>query len=129
LGKAQLEQKNQELFSTFQKAVKQRKPNYREVAATFESIDSDSIYKNRARDDHDRMRDEYTRRVVAQAQDLGRRGKCDELGTLEAGAREVWETAADAVAGVECRRPQAVTTTRPNNTVKTPPPDTTNTGT
>lgn len=108
LSKAQLEQKNAELFSAFQKAIKSKKPNYAAVASTFEAIAPDSIYKNRARDDHDRIRAEYTKAVMAQADAFAKKGKCKELSDLVARSRATWDSVGDEVAAVGCNRPTQV---------------------
>jgi ABC transport system ATP-binding/permease protein len=125
-GNAQNQKENESRFNVFKQAAKKR--DYPQVATAFEAIDSDSIYKNRARDDHDRLQTQYKDIMVKRARLLAKKNKCSEIDALAAEARNVWSAAGDAVASVECKKPVAVaattTTTTTTTTGKKPPVET-----
>jgi ABC transport system ATP-binding/permease protein len=125
---AQTQKENESRFNVFKQAVKKR--DYPQVATSFEAIDSDSIYKNRARDDHDRLQGLYKDSMLKRARLLAKKNKCNEVDALAAEARGVWSAVADAVASVECKKPVAIatstgnTSTASNTTTKKTPPET-----
>jgi pSer/pThr/pTyr-binding forkhead associated (FHA) protein/tetratricopeptide (TPR) repeat protein len=121
---AQNQKENENRFNVFKQAAK--KKDYPQVASSFEAIDSDSIYKNRARDDHDRLQALYKDGMLKRARLLAKKNKCSEVDALAAEARNVWSAVGDAVASVECRKPVAVAnnTSNTSNTSKKPPVET-----
>jgi pSer/pThr/pTyr-binding forkhead associated (FHA) protein len=57
IDQAEREMANQIKYEAFKKAVTGK--DYPKIAKQFEQIDPTSVYKEQARDDHDRLRDEY----------------------------------------------------------------------
>ncbi len=100
LSKAKLEQASKASYEKFSKAV--RKNDHKKVATTFEEIDSDSIYKDRAREDHDKLREEYTDAIASQARQLANARKCQDLEALVEKAKAVWPQAGEAISEIEC---------------------------
>ena len=80
LEKAEFEQSNQELFEKFESAVEAN--DYAEVAQNFKAIKDRSIYKDRARDAHDRLRGEYVKKQEEKAKKLAADKKCSAITAL-----------------------------------------------
>jgi ABC transport system ATP-binding/permease protein len=106
------EKANLERFNNFQKAVKKR--DFAGVAGEFATIEHGSVYRDRAIDDHDRLREQYIDQKRTEARRLSSRGKCSDIRRLETEARRVWVEAGDVVAAIEkeCRDKQVAADTQ-----------------
>ncbi len=111
---------NEQRFTELQAAVKTKQ--FMRVAELFEAIDQDSVYRDRSRDMHDRLRDQYVANTLVQAKRLVRAKKCRELAQMAERAGAVWAEAGQAV-GIEveaCRAAEAPPVPRPP---RPPPPE------
>ena len=113
---AKREQDAQLKYDDFVTAV--QKKDYAKVARLFGEIDGDSIYKEKAREAHDRMRDEYVGAVRGRAAGLAKQSKCKDIDRLAEQASNLWPEAGDAARaeGEKCQT--AVATVEPKD--KTP---------
>jgi len=91
---AKREQAAQLKFDDFNTGV-QRK-DYLRVARSFDDIDDQSMYKERARAAHDRLRDEFVGQTRVKAQALIRQGKCRDVEKLAETAGKIWREASVA---------------------------------
>jgi ABC transport system ATP-binding/permease protein len=109
------EKANLERFDNFQKAVKKR--DFATVAGEFSKIEHGSVYRDRAIDDHDRLRDDYIAKKRDEARRLSARGKCSDIRRLETEARRLWPEAGAAVDPFikECRDKQVAAASQTND--------------
>ncbi len=119
--RAETELENRERYDAFMDAVEAG--DYREVAATFDSIDRESVYRVKGQPEHDRMRDEYVEQTERRARRAARRGQCDQLRRIAADARSIWPEAGSAVAGIPCRQRVADASSERTETGEPDPPD------
>jgi len=94
IDNAKKEQTAQLKYDDFNAAV--AKKDYPGVARIFKEIDDD-LYKEKARPEHDRMRDDYVSAVRARAASLADKGKCKEIDALAVEAGKLWPEAEQAV--------------------------------
>jgi len=94
IAQAQREQEAQLKYDDFVKAVADK--DYVKVATIFRELDADSIYKERAREAHDRVRDEYVTAVKSNAARFAKKGDCKEVAKLADQADRLWTEAGDA---------------------------------
>ncbi len=84
------------------------KRDYAQVVAQYDKIEPDSIYKDRARDLHDKLRTQYVNDNVARAKQLAAAHKCKDIQKLGDQAGRVWADAKDAIGAVACTEMVAV---------------------
>jgi len=100
------------VYNQFTMAASQK--DYPKVANLFAQIDAMSVYKEQARDEHDRLRDEYVAARTAEAQALAKASKCRDLAKLSEKAGAVWPEAAEAVDKVAESCTERVASTAPD---------------
>ncbi|MBL4635555.1 MAG: FHA domain-containing protein [Kofleriaceae bacterium] len=121
---ARFEAGNQDNFEKFQLAV--GKQQIAKVALYFEQIDEASVYKIKARSDHDRVKQNYKTAQLNYAKKLGKRNDCDGLIQQAAQIPDEWPNIRDAIQAVKCKSSGAANkpnnnkpnNNKPNNTVK-----------
>jgi len=118
---AKFEDGNQDNFEKFQLAV--GKKQIAKVALYFEQIDEASVYKIKARSDHDRVKQNYNTAQINYAKKLGKRNACDGLIQQAAQIPDEWPDIRDAIKAVKCKsgsgsKPVKPDNNKPNNTVK-----------
>jgi len=117
---AKRELANELQFRDFSTAVKQK--DIAQVATLFDKLDEDSVYKEKAREAHDKMKADYTAQMQQRAAQLAKQNKCKDLQKLAEQAGRVWADAGDAVSAVACQAPVAATPDRPRRP-EAPRPD------
>lgn len=80
IEQAKLEQGAQLTYDDFRRAVQQKE--YRKVAQLYAAIDGTSMYKDKAREAHDNVRDAYVGTIRGRAASLAKQGKCKDIDTL-----------------------------------------------
>ena len=100
-AQAQRELENEVKYNKFLKAVKDG--DNAKVATLFEDIDHDSIYRDRARTDHDALKKAYIDDAENRARKLAARGKCADVKRIADAADAVWADAGRAVTAIEHR--------------------------
>ncbi|MCG8420727.1 MAG: FHA domain-containing protein [Proteobacteria bacterium] len=120
LAKAARERKNQLQYGKFQSAAKSK--DYATVARRFTEIDDDSVYKDRARDDYDRLYRLYTKEKKVEADRLVNQRKCAALATLRQKAEALWSKSAEQIRRLEtrCKQQPAQTSQRKSTPRPTP---------
>jgi pSer/pThr/pTyr-binding forkhead associated (FHA) protein len=98
--KAKRELANELVFQTFGNAVKTGDPA--QVAAGYNKIDADSVYKEKAREAHDKVKATYTARVVQQAKLLAKQNKCKDLRKHAEQVTKVWADVGETVGAEPC---------------------------
>lgn len=88
----------------------QRK-QYDRAVVLFEKLASDSVYKNKARDQYDQLHDQFLVEKKRDAQALAKARKCRDLRRLAVDAARVFPDARDVVSAVPCE--DAVASTGP----------------
>jgi ABC transport system ATP-binding/permease protein len=97
---AKRELANSNAFADFNAAATRKQ--YESAATAFDHIGNDSVYKNKARDQYDRLHAQYVTDQKRQGQALAKAGKCKELDRLATEASRVFSDAGDAVRGISC---------------------------
>lgn len=100
-AQADRERQNEIKYNKFLQAVNDKKNSA--VASLFEDIDHDSIYRDRARTDHDAMKKAYIEKIEAEARRLSNRSKCSDIKRLATRASKVWADAGRAATAIERR--------------------------
>jgi pSer/pThr/pTyr-binding forkhead associated (FHA) protein len=113
---ARKEMANSLVFTDLKAAAGKR--DYAQVKELFEKLDEDSVYKDRGRTTHDKLRDEFIAKMVDRAKGYAAQHKCADVAKLAEQAGKIWPEAKDAVDNVACREVVAVThhdTHKPDN--------------
>ncbi|MCE9578207.1 MAG: FHA domain-containing protein [Deltaproteobacteria bacterium] len=84
------------------------KRDYAQVVQQYDKIDPDSIYKDRARDLHDKLHTQYVNDNLVRAKQLAAQHKCKDVAKLGEQAGKIWPDAKDAINGVACSEAVAV---------------------
>lgn len=105
--KAKRELANELVFQSFGNAVKTT--DVAQVAGGYAKIDADSVYKEKAREAHDKVKAAYIARTTQQAKLLARQNKCKDLRKLAEQAGRVWTDAGEAVLAEPCSDTVAAT--------------------
>ncbi len=115
---AKFEDGNQDNFEKFQLAV--GKKQVAKVALYFEQIDEASVYKIKARSDHDRVKQNYKTAQINYAKKLGKRNACDGLVQQAAQIPDEWPDIRDGIKAVKCKSGGGATNKpiKPTNPVK-----------
>ncbi|MBT8491437.1 MAG: FHA domain-containing protein [Deltaproteobacteria bacterium] len=116
--KALLEKSNLVYYDEFRSRANVPKPKYKEAVRLYDRISVESIYKDRAKADFDKLKTLYLQRTTEAAQQMARAKKCAELKRLKQNAKQVFADAEAALRPIRCK---AVAAT--NNTNKPDKPD------
>ena len=110
---ANREKANELRYQMLQRAA--AKKTYHLVAQNFAKIDEDSVYLEKARDYHDRSRDEFAKSAATQARKLAKKRKCAELQRLESQAKSIWAEVGKTIGRYEsaCKQRAASITQSP----------------
>jgi len=100
--KALLEKPNLVFYDEFRQQATADNPKYGDAVMLFNKISEESVYKERARADFDRLKTQYIRRVVEQGQDLATKKACAALRKLAVSAGKVFPDAEAAVRAIRC---------------------------
>jgi ABC transport system ATP-binding/permease protein len=111
------ESANKKRYENFKKAT--GKGDLKIADGIFDQIDGDSVYKEQARPDYDRLVDEYTRRKVSEAEKLAAKGKCADMKRLAEEGRRISPSIGDEIDAVNCGG-VAVAPKDPSDPVKPP---------
>jgi ABC transport system ATP-binding/permease protein len=111
---------NELVYRDFGEAVKAKDPA--RVATTFGKIDPDSIYKDKARELHDRIKADYVAKQTQQAKLLVKQNKCKDLRKLAEQAGRVWAEAGEAVLAQQCQEATVAAPPRPEPRPDRTPP-------
>jgi hypothetical protein len=128
--KALLEKTNLIYYDEFRTRANVPKPKYDEAVRLFNRISPESIYKDRAKADYDKLKTLYLQRVTERAEQLARAKKCNDLKKLKLNAKQVFPEAEAALRPIRCQKAVANNSGGNNNNggnnkpdpVK-PPPD------
>lgn len=111
-SQADFETGNQDSFEKFQLAV--GKQQIAKVALYFEQIDEASVYKLKARADHDRVKKNHRSAQLKYASKLGKRSDCPGIAQLAAQIPDEWPDIRESIQSVKCKS-SSVANNKPNN--------------
>jgi pSer/pThr/pTyr-binding forkhead associated (FHA) protein len=111
------EMKNSLVFNDLRAAG--NKHDYAQVVSLYDKIAADSIYKDRARDIHDKLHTAFVNDNVARARALAGQHKCKDIAKLGEQAGRIWPDAKDSIDAVACN--EAVAVAPPDGGHKPPP--------
>ncbi len=113
-SQAERELKNELKFGKFQTAASKR--DYRGAKRHFESIDRNSVYRLRAQNDYDRLKNDYIDGKTSAASRLASAGKCKELSRLARDAGKLFPEAREAASAfmTQCRNKLAALDKKPD---------------
>jgi pSer/pThr/pTyr-binding forkhead associated (FHA) protein len=97
---AKREMQNATIHAKFLEALQRKQ--YEQAVARFEQIPTESVYKNKARDQYDQFHEQYVADKKREGAALARAHKCKELRRLAAEAGKVFSDAAEAVSAIPC---------------------------
>jgi pSer/pThr/pTyr-binding forkhead associated (FHA) protein len=122
VDQAQSELSNEEFYKQFTRAVAARE--HARVADLFRKLHQESVYRVKAQQDHERLKQDYIRVHAREGKRLADRGRCGDQERLASEVGRVWSEAGRAVASYNCKRPSGGTaagTQTPPGGTGTPP--------
>ncbi len=105
VDQADSELKNEQVHKQFTRAVAGRE--YARVADLFRKLDQESVYRVKAQQDHERLKQDYIRVHARDGKRLADRGRCKEQERLAGEVGRVWNEAGRAVESYACKQPSS----------------------
>ena len=105
VDQAESELANEQLHKQFARAVAAR--DYGRVADLFRRLDPESVYRVKAQQDHERLKQDYIRVHAREGKRMADRGRCKEQEKLAGEVGRVWSDAGRAVQSFTCKQPSS----------------------
>ncbi|HTE55567.1 MAG TPA: FHA domain-containing protein [Kofleriaceae bacterium] len=107
VDQAQSELANEQVHKQFTRAVAAR--DYQRVADLYRRLDPESVYRVKAQQDHERLKQDYIRVHAREGKRLADRGRCRDQEKLASEVGRVWSDAGRVVQGYTCKQSAGTT--------------------